>query len=150
MEFMDYLNFGKLNYVMQIEAPYITPFYAGLCGLLLVYLSRRVVSLRNKHQIKMGDGGHAELTAAVRAQDSLIEYLPTALIIMFMAEMLAYSALIIHTLGVLLVASRLMHIQGSKAPSGQSRLRRIATRLTWTQITLASLLCILATFGFVF
>ena len=129
---------------------FVTPFYAGLVTLLFIYLSWRVVHLRNKYQIKMGDGGHTELTAAVRAQSNLVEYLPTSLLLMMMLEFLGSSAGLIHALGVTLLFARLLHLKGVKDPSGTSKHRKIGTRLTWVQMGVASLLCIVGVFGFVF
>ncbi len=119
-----------------------TPIYAAALALLLIYLSWRVVNLRNKYQIKRGDGGHEELMGTVRAHENLIEYLPTALLLMLMIEMLGFSAWIIHVLGVLLLIARLLHLKGIHEPSGASKNRRIGTRLTWLQMTLSAGLCI--------
>lgn len=124
-----------------------TPLYAGFFGIMLVVLSWRIVRLRNKLQIKMGDGGHEELIAATRAQGNLIEYLPTALILMLAAEFAGFQPIIIHALGILLIAARLLHIKGINDPSGKSKGRKIGTRLTWLQMTIASALCILGAFG---
>lgn len=125
----------------------ITPLYGAFFGLLLVFLSWRIVQLRNKFQVKMGDGGHNELTAATRAQGNLIEYLPTALILMLMLEFLDFSGWVVHGLGILFVVARLMHLKGINDPSGKSFGRKLGTRLTWAQIIVASLLCLAGTLG---
>lgn len=132
---------------MQFPFDSTTPLYAGFFGFMLVVLSWRVVRLREKLQVKMGDGGHEVLTAATRAQGNLIEYLPTALILMLSAEFGGLHPLFIHLLGILLIVARLMHVKGINDPSGKSKLRRIGTRLTWLQIGLSSVACILAAFG---
>lgn len=128
----------------------ITPLYGAFFGLLLVFLSWRIVELRNKFQVKMGDGGHSELTAATRAQGNLIEYLPTALVLMLMLEFLDFSGWVVHSLGILLIVARLMHLKGINDPSGKSIGRKLGTRLTWIQITVASLLCLAGTLGHAF
>lgn len=132
------------------EMNFITPLYAGLFGIILVYLSWRIVHLRNKYQIKMGDGGHSALIAATRAQGNLVEYLPTSLVLMLMLEFLATSAWILHGLGIWLLLARLLHLKGIKDPSGTSIHRKIGTRLTWAQIVVAALLCIIGSLGRVF
>jgi len=126
----------------------ITPLYAGFFGFVLVWLSWRIVSLRNKTQIKMGDGGHEELIAATRAQDNLLEYLPVALLLMLIAEQLEFSAPIIHGLGLLLVLARVLHLKGLREPSGKSKLRKLGTRLTWLQVSIGATLCIAGAFGY--
>lgn len=128
----------------------ITPAYAGIMALMLVYLSWRVVSLRKKYETKMGDEGHSELTAAVRAHGNLLEYLPTALLLLLLLEFLSFSSWVIHALGLLLVGARIIHLKGINAPSGKSLNRRLGTRLTWAQMTIASLLCLLGAFDVTF
>jgi uncharacterized membrane protein YecN with MAPEG domain len=132
---------------LQELTVFITPAYAGIFGITLVLLSWRVVRLRNKLQVKMGDGGHTELTAATRAQDNLLEYLPMALILMFMLEVMATSAVAIHALGLLFLLARFLHLLGIREPSGSSMKRKIGTRLTWLMLLAASALCIAAAFG---
>lgn len=144
MEFLQNLGFT------HFDAIYVTPLYAGPSALLLVYLSAKVVRLRNRLQIRNGDGGHAELTAAVRAQSNLLEYLPTALLLLLMIEMLTFSQAIVHVLGIWFVLARLLYLKGSPEPAGASRLRRAGTRLTWAQIVVSSLLAILGGLGLVF
>ena len=128
----------------------ITPIYAGFFGILLVCLCWRVVSLRNRQENKMNESGHTALTAAVRAQDNLQEYLPVALLLMFMVENLHFSVWIVHALGALLVIARVIHLKGINEPSGKSLRRRVGTRLTWVQIIISSALCFAGALGFVY
>jgi uncharacterized protein len=88
--------------------------------------------------------------AAVRAQGNLIEYLPTALILLLLLEIMGFSPHILHLLGLLLVAARILHVYGINEPSGASLSRKIGTRMTWAQITLASLFCLAGAFGIAF
>ena len=125
---------------------YMTPIYAAILGLILVYLSWRVVNLRNKYQIKRGDGGHEELMGTVRAQENLIEYLPTALVMMLMVELQGFSDWVIHMLGIVFVLARLLHLKGIHDPPGASKARRVSTRLTWAQMILTAGLCLYGSF----
>ncbi len=127
---------------------FITPFYAAFFGLMLVVLSWRVTKLRKKYSgHKMSDTGHNELTAAVRAQGNLIEYLPLALFLMALLENMGTSQPLLHLLGLLLIVARLLHLHGLNEPSGNGTGRRLGTRLTWAQIAIASLLCFAGAFG---
>ena len=129
---------------------FITPVYAGFFGILLVILSARVTRLRNKHEGKMRETGHTEMTAAVRAQSNIVEYLPTALLLMWMLETMQFRGWLIHALGVFLVIARLMHLHGLNEPSGASLKRKLGTRLTWVHIVICSVLCFAGALGFVF
>ena len=48
--------------------PQVTALYAGLLGLMLIFLSWRVVRLRRGEKVGMGDGGNKELARAIRVQ----------------------------------------------------------------------------------
>lgn len=130
---------------------FITPLYAGFFGIMLVVLSWRVVRLRRKYDShphhKMNESGHNDLTAAVRAQGNLIEYLPTALLLMWMLETMQFSPWLIHGLGALLIVARLLHVRGLTAPGGNGAGRKLGTRLTWAHITACSLLGFSGAFG---
>ena len=44
-----------------------TSIYAGFCGLKLCWLALQTIMLRRADKVKLGDGGVAELQAAIRA-----------------------------------------------------------------------------------
>lgn len=129
----------------------VTPLYAALCALLLVILQWRVASLRDKYQnTRMQEDGHTAMTAATRAVAHTIEYTPTALLLMLIAETQGTSPLLMQALGILLIAGRVIHLKGLGDPSGKSPLRRLGTRVIWLQIILASALCAASSFDIVF
>ena len=128
----------------------VTPLYAGILALLQVFLSWKVVSLRNRYQIRMGDGGHTELTGVVRAHGNLLEYLATGIVLLLLLDIIGFSNPVIHVLGILLVAARLLHLVGIHDPAGASLSRKIGTRLTWVQITACAVLCLSGYLGFIF
>lgn len=134
----------------MFEFTAITPLYAGLFGLLYVYLSRRLVILRNQHGGKMQERDHTEMTAAVRAHTNIVEYVPIALLMMLLVEIQDTSRWIVHALGLLLVLARILHLIGIHEPSGASPRRKVATKLTWLQIAAASALSLLASIGISF
>jgi len=130
---------------------FITPIYAGLFGLMLVALSWRVTRLKQKHDgsHKMNESSHNELTAAVRAQGNIVEYLPMALLLLWMLEIMQFSPWILHWLGILLIAARLLHLHGLNEPGGNGMGRRLGTRLTWLQIIVSSLLSFAGALGII-
>ena len=58
----------------------ITGIYAGLCGVLLLVLSYRVIQRRLAAKVGLGAGGDAELEQRMRVQANFIEYVPLTLI----------------------------------------------------------------------
>lgn len=129
---------------------FVTPFYAGLMVLFQVALSWHVVRLRNKYQIRMGDGGHTELTGATRVHSNLLEYLPSAMLMLLLLEIQGFSGWVIHVMAIAFIAARLMHLKGIHDPAGASRSRKLGTRITWAQMTVSALLCVLSSLGVIF
>jgi hypothetical protein len=136
--------------MMTGHIAFVTPIYAGFFGIMLVTLSWRVTKLRTKYEgNKMRETGHNELTAAVRAQANIFEYLPFALLLMWMLETMQFTPLLIHALGILLIAARLLHLHGLNEPSGDGIGRKLGTRLTWVHIAICAVLGFAGSFGVV-
>lgn len=94
----------------------ITGIYAALAALLIVALARNVISLRREYKVPLGDGGHQDLLAAIRAHANAVEYLPMGLLLLLLLELSQSPAWLIHLLGSLFIIGRLIHANGvSKA-----------------------------------
>ncbi|MBX3453536.1 MAPEG family protein [Ferrovibrio sp.] len=117
---------------------YAAPLYAALCGLLLLVLSVRVVLLRNKYKVGIGDGGHGELNRAVRVQANFVEYVPLTLLLLALLELAGAPALALHGLGAALVLSRLAHAIGYSQSAGASAGRAAGVLLTFLVLLIAS------------
>lgn len=115
-----------------------TAIYAGLCGILLLALSSRVVNARRTHKIGIGDGGNAELIRAIRVQANFTEYVPLILLLILIIEMNENSNVLIHSLGTALVASRLLHAMGLSRSSGITTARFVGTLGTWLVLAISS------------
>jgi uncharacterized membrane protein YecN with MAPEG domain len=120
----------------------ITPLYAGLLGLLLIVLAYNVSRYRVGRKIAFGDGGHPGLQRAIRAHGNLAENAPMGLILLTAVEVQGYSAIVIHALGILLVAGRTLHGFGLARNAGTSVGRAGGILLTWLMILFASALAI--------
>ncbi|HVS26048.1 MAG TPA: MAPEG family protein [Burkholderiales bacterium] len=118
--------------------------YAALLGLLLVYLSYKIVGYRGKFKIGIGDGGNADLARAIRVQGNFVEYVPTALLLISLVELAGFSAWVVHVLGIALLAGRIFHAQGLGASAGPSPGRYIGTLSSWLTIAVAAILCLLS------
>lgn len=94
----------------------ITGMYAALAALMIVALARNVIALRRQHKVALGDGGHQDLLAAIRAHANAVEYLPIGLLLLLLLELSQGPAWLIHLLGSLFIIGRLIHANGvSKA-----------------------------------
>jgi uncharacterized protein len=122
-------------------------FYAGLLGLLLIALSAQVVLARRRYRVGLGAGSEAGLQQAIRVQANFVEYVPFAVILLVMAELSGLPLPALHGVGILLVASRVLHAIGLTQSPGRSFGRFYGTAGTWLVIVALSLWILAATTG---
>ena len=120
-----------------------TAIYAALLALLFVVLSVRVVSRRRSAGVTIGVAGDAELERAVRVHANFAEYAPYALLLMLLIELSGYTLWVVHALGVLLVAGRLVHAYGVSRSPEDYRFRVTGMALTFAVLGAAALLLLL-------
>lgn len=89
-----------------------TSIYAGLCGLLMAWLTLQTIKVRRANKIKLGDGGNFELHSAIRAHGNFAEYMPITIILLFLLEYNGAPALVIHVIGIAFLIGRWIHAQG--------------------------------------
>jgi len=112
----------------------ISGIYAGLCGVLLIVLSARIIGMRRTYQVGIGSGGHEELARTIRVQGNFIEYTPLALILLVLAELQGASIWLVHGAGVLLVVGRGLHAFGLSQSAGRTFGRFYGTLSTWASL----------------
>jgi len=118
---------------------HITLFYASLLGILFVYLSYIVVTFRRRERVDIGMGETQGMSRSVRAQGNFAEYVPLALILMLALESMQAPDMLVHAVGSLLLAGRILHAMGFPRKIGPSFGRVWGTALTWAAIVIASL-----------
>ncbi len=119
-----------------------TGLYAGLCGLLFIWLSWKVIVERQRSKVGLGDGGDPDLQRAIRVHANFIEYTPLALVLLALVDVMAEYDWLVHAFGIALVVSRLLHAQGLGSTAGYSRGRYFGTLGTWLVIVGLSLLLV--------
>jgi len=117
----------------------ITPIYAALLAVLFIVLSFRVIFVRRGERISLGDGQNPALRARVRVHANFAEYAPFALLIILMIELQGGSAILLHVIGMMLLAGRLAHAYGVSQHPQIMRLRVLGMILTFTSIGLGAL-----------
>lgn len=90
----------------------ISSIYAGISALLLVWLSLNVIKLRRANKVRLGDGGVPELQNAIRAHGNAAEYIPIALILLYLLEAGGAYTLLVHLGGVCILLGRSLHAKG--------------------------------------
>jgi len=109
---------------------YITALTAASLALLCVMLALKVIGIRRRDKISVGDGGSDELLRAIRAQANLLEYAPLTLILLACAELNGVHWIILALLAVAFVAGRILHPVGIKDTKAPGKARVIGMLLT--------------------
>jgi len=117
----------------------ITALYASICGLLLVFVAVRVSLTRGKQKVLLGDGGKEPMLRAIRVHGNAAEYIPISLILLFFLEMQGSAHWFLHLCGIVLVVSRLLHMQGLMQSPTLTPGRLVGTGLGWALIVVMSL-----------
>lgn len=119
--------------------PAITPIYAAFLALLYVWLSARVIAGRIRFQASLGDAGQAEMLTRIRGHANCAEYVPIGLILLLLVELQGAPAIAVHTLGLILLAGRLLHAYAFVRHPPNQTLRGPGMILTFTMIILSAL-----------
>lgn len=120
----------------------ITLLYAAICTLLVLLLAVRVIAVRFRKRIGIGDGGDPDLQRRIRVHANAIEYLPLALLLLGGMELNGYPNSVIHGFGITLVISRLLHAWGLSRSTGASPGRFAGVLLTLVLMVAMSLFAI--------
>ncbi|WP_421792533.1 MAPEG family protein [Hyphobacterium sp.] len=83
--------------------------YAGILLAMMALLSLPIGLNRNTKKISLGDGGDADMNRLIRAHGNATEWIPGALIGLFLLASVGVGTLIIHVFGLSLVLARAVH-----------------------------------------
>lgn len=123
----------------------ITALYAAVLALILVVLSVRVIAVRRRLRIAVGDAGDDTLARRIRAHGNFTEYVPIALILMLSGEVAGAPAWMLHALGATLVVGRLTHAWSLSAHSIPGR--TIGMTLTFIVLVGGAVMAVAAAVG---
>lgn len=117
----------------------IIAIYAALLVFVFIYLSFRVIGFRRKHLVALGDDGHKDLNRAIRAQGNFAEYVPFALILIFLFENGGAPGWSIHAFGGSLLLGRLVHAYGVSQVKENIKFRQVGMVLTFLVMLFAAI-----------
>jgi len=120
----------------------IVPFYAALLAGLYLFLSLRVIGMRVKGRIGLGDAGNPKLQRAIRVQGNFSEYVPLGLIVLAFVEMQHASPLLLHGLSLSLRVGRTVHAYGLSQEQEDYRLRITGMILTFASIAASAVILV--------
>ena len=112
-------------------AAHAAALWTGLHLILLLVLSVLVTRQRRTHHVEIGDGGVPALNQAIRAFGNAAEYVPAALVGLGVLALAGAMPLLIHPIGFLLFAGRVMHAVGLSRSTSVSWLRTVGVLATW-------------------
>ena len=121
----------------------VTAFYASLLAILFILLSMRVIAQRREAHVEIGHGESPQLLRRMRVHANFAEYVPMALLLIGLAESLKAPSVLLHLLGLVLLAGRLIHAYGLSQTPHILRLRVLGMMATFTVIGVAAALCFL-------
>lgn len=87
----------------------IIPVYAAALAPLFILLSTRVILARRGRRLGFGNGGDEDVERRIRVHANFAEYVPLALILLWMAETMGAGPEWLHLFGATLVAGRIAH-----------------------------------------
>lgn len=112
-------------------AAHAAALWVGLCLILLLVLSVRVVRLRRRHAVALGHGDIPDLAHAVRAFGNATEYVPAAIGALAVLALVGAPPMLVHAGGLMLVAGRVAHAIGLSRSGEASLPRAVGVVLTW-------------------
>lgn len=121
----------------------VVAFYAALLGILYLYLSIIVIKQRRSKLVGIGHGEDKHLHQMIRVHSNFAEYVPVALVLLFIVEVNGGNIWLLHICGALLLTGRLLHAYGLRHYVGKSWQRVQGMLMTFGSIlalAIASLL----------
>ena len=107
----------------------ITLTFAGVGGLMNIWLGWRVGQVRISEKVLTGDGGNMSVTARMRAHSNYVEYTPFVLILIAAIELAGGWPLALWIVGAFYFFARIAHAFGMDA-SYPSKARQIGIIVT--------------------
>lgn len=83
--------------------------YTALNLLLLALISVPIGINRNRKKISLGDGNDVQMSALIRGHGNAAEWIPAALVGLFLLATLGTGTLLIHALGLIFTLARAAH-----------------------------------------
>ena len=120
----------------------ITFLYAGVMGLFFLFLTFHVIRYRIKHRISLLDGGDGRMLRLMRTHGNFAEYVPFAILLMFLCETGHAPALLLHFMGIALFAGRVLHGLGMTQRIEMIPGRTYGSVLTHLSILTGALYCL--------
>ncbi len=123
-----------------------TNLYIGLLTLLYFKISLETINARRSNKISVGAGDNNEIAGIVSAHSNFNSYVPIFIVLLYLYETSDIAAsVIIHALGLSVLAGRYLHYIGIKDQKAQNFKFRVAgMRMTLIPMLILAILNIAA------
>jgi hypothetical protein len=112
----------------------VVALYGALNAILNIVLAANVSRGRGKHKVSIGTGDSDEMLRVSRAHGNNAEFVPLALVMLLILELMGGPSLWLHVLGGSLFVARLLHWAGILIKKSPNPYRFIGTAVTWLVI----------------
>jgi uncharacterized membrane protein YecN with MAPEG domain len=130
--------------VLSQEAIFAT--YAGVNGLILLYLGLSVSLQRRATKTAILDDGKEEMIKAIRAHANAAEHIPIVLLLLIALAFLKAPMWLMHVVGATLTVGRILHAIGLYSSLGVSTARFAGATLTSIALLIGSVAALVYAF----
>ena len=115
----------------------IVSIYAALLAMLFIFMSLRIIKIRRRLKIAIGDDGNEQLQRAMRVHANFSEYVPLSLILALLVELSNGHNVIVHIICLCLLLGRYIHAYGVSQTEETFRFRILGMQLTFASLTIS-------------
>ena len=116
----------------------VIALYGPLNAFFNIYLANRVSTARGRYKVAIGHGESVEMLRESRAHGNNAEFVPLAILMLLIAELMGAKSLWLHAMGGSLLVARVLQAVGLHQENAPNPARFIGTGLTWLIIAVAS------------
>lgn len=109
----------------------ISYFYMGFLSCFYIGLSLFVIAGRRRFKVSLGDAGQFEMIRYIRIHANFSEYVPMALLLIYVSEMSGATPAFVHSMALLLCVGRALHAYGLYKTHRSSWQRFVGTNATF-------------------
>lgn len=131
---------------LMAHAPVNTMVVSAVLVLLKLLLGIQVSIYRMRTDIMWGDAGDATMQRRIRAHANHSEWVPAAIIILALIEMVGVNALLVTVLGIVLIIGRGLHALGLMG-NAEVFNRAAGMVLTWAVMAIAAVIAVIEYFA---
>jgi uncharacterized membrane protein YecN with MAPEG domain len=112
----------------------VVALYGALNAFINIGLAAGVSRARGKEKVSLGHGDSPAMLRSMRAHGNNAEFVPLALVMLLIAELMGGTSLWLHVLGGSLTVARIAHPIGIHQEKSPNAARFLGTAVTWVMI----------------